>query len=212
MDEKRSLLNSYIPLVEFLSQVFGSYCEVVLHDVSEAQESIIAISENNLTGRKKGGTMSPVAQKVLELNRDQDYVINNMEKALQGKDIRSNTYFIKDSSGKMIGMLCVNLDISAPLALRKMLEDLIAIPGAASEPSSARSFSSNLEDYVRLLIDNALKDTAISPTRMTPKEKKAVIKQLNEKGVFRIKGGVSEVCRHLQISEATLYRYLKDIK
>ncbi len=211
MDEKRSILNSFIPIVEFLSQVFGSYCEVVLHDVTETQESIIAISENNLTGRKKGGTMSPVAQKVLELNQDQNYVINNMEKALQGKDIRSNTCFIKDSNGKMIGMLCVNLDISAPLAVRKMLDNLIAFP-AASEPSSAASFSSNLEDYVLLLINGALKDSAISPSRMTPEEKKAVIKQLNEKGVFRIKGGVSEVCLHLQISEATLYRYLKDIK
>ncbi len=211
MDEKRALLNSFIPLVDFLSRVFGSYCEIVLHDVTDTQESIIAISENNLTGRKKGGTMSPVAQKVLELNQDQDYVINNMEKALQGKDIRSNTYFIKDSSGKLIGMLCVNLDISAPLALRRMLDDLIAFQ-ADAEPSSTTSFSSNLEDYVLLLINEALQGTAISPARMTPKEKKAVIKQLNEKGVFRIKGGVSEVCLHLQISEATLYRYLKDIK
>ena len=208
MDEKRAILNSFIPLVEFLSQVLGSYCEIVLHDVTEAQESIIAISDKNMTGRKKGGTMSPVAQKVLELNQDQNYVINNMEKALQGKDIRSNTYFIKDSGGRMIGMLCVNIDISAPLALRKLLDDLIAFP-ADLEPSST---SSNLEDYVLLIINEALRYSAISPVRMTPDEKKAVIKQLNEKGVFRIKGGVSEVCLHLQISEATLYRYLKDIK
>jgi len=47
---------------------------------------------------------------------------------------------------------------------------------------------------------------------MNPGEKKQIIKELNEKGIFRIKGGIAEVCRHLQISEATLYRYLKDIK
>ncbi len=212
MDEKQAILHSYLPLVEFLSQVFGSYCEVVLHDVRDTHESIIAISRHNLTGRKKGGTMSPVAQKVLELNQGQDYIINNREKALQGKDIRSNTYFIKDPAGNMIGMLCINLDISAPLTLRKMLDQFMALPPDSAPLSPASASSSNLEDYVLLLIEEALAASPLAPSRMNAGEKKSIIKQLNEKGIFRIKGGAYEVCRHLQISEATLYRYLKAIK
>jgi len=210
-EEKSAILNAFMPLVEFLSNILGSFGEVVLHDVSKNQESILAISKNTLTGRKKGGVMSPVGKKALELHTNEDYIINNLEKALHGKDIRSNTYFIKDSSGEMIGMLCVNLDITAPLALQKMLNDMIG-PSAAKYKPGSPTPSSNIEDYVLDIINDSLHNSDIPPERMTPDEKKLVVKQLNQQGIFRIKGGVSELCRHLQISEATLYRYLKDIK
>lgn len=208
--EKELILNSYIPLVEFLSGVLGSSCEIVLHAVTDKQERIEAISDNNLTGRKKGSIMSPVGQKVLELNQDQNYILNNMEKALKGRDIRSNTFFIKDSSGEMIGMLCINFDISAPMILRKYLDEWIGQVSSGSIEDNLHS--AGIEEYVLALINETLKQTSIVPERMNPDEKKQIIKELNEKGIFRIKGGIAEVCRHLQISEATLYRYLKDIK
>ncbi len=208
--EKKLILNSYIPLVEFLSRVLGSSCEIVLHSVTDKQERIEAINDNNLTGRKKGSIMSPVGQKVLELNQDQNYILNNMEKALKGRDIRSNTFFIKDSSGEMIGMLCINFDISAPLILRKYLDEWIGQISSGSTEDNLHS--AGIEEYVLALINETLKQTSIAPERMNPDEKKQIIKELNEKGIFRIKGGIAEVCRHLQISEATLYRYLKDIK
>lgn len=208
--EKELILNSFIPLVEFLSRVLGSSCEIVLHHVSDDRERIVAISDNNLTGRKKGSLMSPVGQKRLQLHQGQDFIINNMEKALKGKDIRSNTFFIKDSSGELIGMLCINFDISAPLILRKYLDEFIG--QLSSDPLVPNLYSTGIEEYVLTLINETLKRIDIAPERMNPDEKKQIIKELNEKGIFRIKGGISEVCQHLQISEATLYRYLKDIK
>ncbi|MFP3381633.1 helix-turn-helix domain-containing protein, partial [Bacillus sp. SIMBA_069] len=39
-----------------------------------------------------------------------------------------------------------------------------------------------------------------------------VVKILNEKGAFLLKGGVSEVAKYLDVSEATIYRYLNKIK
>lgn len=211
IDEKRIILNSYIALVDFLSKVLGNYCEVVLHDVSDSRQSIIAISDNKLTGRRIGGTMSDIAQKVLELNQNSDYIINNAEKHFEGKDLRSNTFFIKNSAGELIGTLCVNFDISAPLAARKILDELI---GGLNNDSDFPNpeFNRSIEEYTLDLIKNVLEKSDIPPERMTPDEKKDIIRQLNEKGVFRIKGGVYDVSRYLDISEATIYRYLKEIK
>ena len=40
-------------------------------------------------------------------------------------------------------------------------------------------------------------------------EKKEVVDALNDRGVFLLKGVVSEVASRLDVSEQTIYRYLK---
>ena len=49
----RELIESYIPFAKFLSAVCGPTCEVVLHDLSDIEHSIIYI-ENSITDRKVG--------------------------------------------------------------------------------------------------------------------------------------------------------------
>jgi predicted transcriptional regulator YheO len=46
---------------------------------------------------------------------------------------------------------------------------------------------------------------------MTPDEKIAIVRTLNDKGVFLLKGAVAVVARHLAASEATVYRYLQRV-
>ena len=44
---------------------------------------------------------------------------------------------------------------------------------------------------------------------MTQEEKIAIVQELASQGVSSIKGGVAEIATKLQISESTVYRYLK---
>lgn len=46
------LLKSFSPLVDCIADLFGSYCEVVLHDLSDPEHSIIKIRIGHVTGRK----------------------------------------------------------------------------------------------------------------------------------------------------------------
>ncbi len=48
--------------------------------------------------------------------------------------------------------------------------------------------------------------------RMTMDEKKYIVKKLEEKGVFRLKGVVAEVADCLEVSDQTVYRYLKELE
>lgn len=47
----RELIESYIPFAKFLSAVCGPTCEVVLHDLSDIEHSIIISKTASLTGR-----------------------------------------------------------------------------------------------------------------------------------------------------------------
>jgi predicted transcriptional regulator YheO len=55
--EKEYLLNFVSRLGDALGQTFGKNCEIVVHDFSSPESSIIAITNGSLTGRKVGDTL-----------------------------------------------------------------------------------------------------------------------------------------------------------
>ena len=54
MSHINAYLKKYIPLVDFLAEVFGDDAEVVLQDVSDFNNSVISIRNNHISGRKLG--------------------------------------------------------------------------------------------------------------------------------------------------------------
>ncbi|MBT4874131.1 MAG: histidine kinase, partial [Desulfobacula sp.] len=45
------IIESYLPMVDFIANVYGKNCEVILHDLRKLENSIIAIRNNQVTGR-----------------------------------------------------------------------------------------------------------------------------------------------------------------
>jgi predicted transcriptional regulator YheO len=52
------LLKPMIPIVELLGKMLGSDYEIVLHDVSDGDTSIVALVNGNLTGRDINAPMT----------------------------------------------------------------------------------------------------------------------------------------------------------
>jgi len=72
----------------------------------------------------------------------------------------------------------------------------------------SEDFDTSIEDYAKYMIQNILAESNIPPERMNAEEKMEIVKRLDEKGVFLIKGSVTEVAKHLKTSDNTIYRYL----
>ena len=107
------ILQHYIKLTEFLGKALGPDYEVALHDLTRKDRSIIAIANNYISGREVG---APLTNMSLSILRDKsyehtDYHLHYYSINVNGKDLRSSTFFIKDS-GKLIGLLCINFDDS----------------------------------------------------------------------------------------------------
>ena len=47
--------------------------------------------------------------------------------------------------------------------------------------------------------------------RLNQQEKRDIVQKLQERGVFKLKGGIAFVAKHLSCSPATVYRYLGDL-
>ncbi|NJB69094.1 putative transcriptional regulator YheO [Desulfobaculum xiamenense] len=211
-------VEDYIPLVDFLGTFLGKDCEVVLHDTTRIESSVVAIANNHISGRRIG---SPLTDLGLSIIRERKYVGNHFimeynSRSRDGKRLHSATYFIKDADGELLGMMCLNMDVTKVCAARDILESIVSAGGFdfAQSPDvqpvhGEESFHENIEDLTENMVHSVISRYAIPPDRMTADEKTEIVAELNRKGVFLIKGSVAVVARHLEASEATIYRYMQ---
>ncbi|MCV6900685.1 PAS domain-containing protein, partial [Escherichia coli] len=54
MEHIKKLLESYIPLAKSTAKMFGPNCEVVIHDLTNPQASVMFTVNNHVTGREIG--------------------------------------------------------------------------------------------------------------------------------------------------------------
>jgi predicted transcriptional regulator YheO len=218
------IVRSYIPLVDFISEILGSNCEVVLHDLSNPEASIIAIRNGHLSGRKFGGPLTDFVLKVIKNRSYEDQSsITNYKATGHKRDFRSSSYFIKNFKGDIIGVLCVNIDVGPYIQVKAIMEALSRtepVSGRAkrtnkgngireeSEDRVEEKFFGSLDDMLDNMIREELELSNVVPSRMTVNEKVEVVYRLNEKGTFQLKGAVGKVAKAFGVSEPTVYRYL----
>ncbi len=220
-------VRQYMKLTEFLGKILGPDYEVVLHDLSDPDNSIVAIANGHISGR---GLDSPLPATAFQVLSDRsyetkDYKINYSSVAVGKKLLRSSTFYIKGDSGSIEGMLCINFDDQRYQALsnlvlklchpdafvdanfiynpEKMAIETVPQPEEADKlqlPATATPAEGALAQI--------LKRKGLSSGRLTQADKLEIVETLKNKGAFLVKGAVKEVADQLGCSQATIYRYL----
>ncbi|WP_035291496.1 PAS domain-containing protein [Clostridium sp. KNHs214] len=218
----RDKLKKYVPLVEFMGRVLGSNSEVVLHDINNPDNSIVAIANGHISGRTIGGPVTDLVLKILkdESYKDKNYICNYKGSSRDNKALKSSSYFIKDDNEKLIGMICINTDITDIIKVKDILDAFASIGEEDTKESIEQleeisvfeNLDKNAEDVISSIINSVMGEYSMPPERMSLEEKMQVVKKLNEKGVFLLKGGVSEVAKNLKASDTTIYRYINKLK
>lgn len=213
-------LKAYAKLVEFLGEALGDNVEIALHDLTTKEREIVALCNGQISGREIGAGLSNLAIHMLEEEQylKNDYVFNYKTVGADGKLLRSATYFIKaDDKAEPLGMLCINVDITdfdyIESTLKKILgiKEEVAVEFGRENPIEILSHS--LDETVDRYIKEALEEMGFPsyflPERLKVDEKIKVVKFLQDKGTFKVKGALVFVANRLGVSEPTVYRYLK---
>jgi len=117
--------------------------------------------------------------------------------------------FIRDRSGKVIGCVCVNLDLTELMIAQGAIERLCKIDeGERPKEVFARDISEVLNDY----LEWTLKQVDVPVQLMQKEQKLQVIESLERLGVFQIKGAVDIVAQALLSSRYTVYNYLEEVR
>lgn len=219
--EDRELIEKYIPMAKFISSILGDNCEVVIHDITSPNNSIIFIKNGNLTGRRIGGPLTNLVLNIIQNKsyKKRDFVANYKAEG-NFKTFRSASYFIKNKDGKIIGVICVNIDIEPYKEVKKLMDNLSFISNNPAnyeddkndDIKTQEQFYDNVDDLLHTMVCDTIREINISPDRMSAEEKLHVVKQLYDKGAFNLKGAVVELAKALKVSEPTIYRYLNKLK
>ena len=212
-----SSLQKYFGIADYIAAINGPSCEVIIHDISNLQNSIVYIVNGHITKRKAGGTITDYALDLIvnHQHRKRDSIVNYMGTTKDGRILRSSTYFIKDDGQELLGLLCVNIDITDLLRARDILNTAAAFPAdEAAEPStlSKEHFNLSVDEMVESIIDSAIIESGIPMEDSNAKQKKEFTRSLAARGVFKLKGAVGAVAKKLNVSSQSVYRYYKEIE
>jgi len=205
----QELISQYYPLVPFLAQLCGPGCEVLLHDLSLNNGTVVCIENGLHSGRYVGSPLTDFALQIINdrLYETQNFLTNYFGTA-KGKNFISSTFFIKNEE-RLIGLLCVNRDYGPLTAFEKafaILKEQYNLGGPINKVQETLDVS--VEILLENMINAAIQDSKIDPVRMSRKEKAAIIQHLADQGVLKMKGAITEISKQLAISVPTVYRYI----
>ena len=208
--ENSQLLETYKKIMVFISNIVAEDCEIVLHKVQGDTCIIEDIINPVITGRKKGQYTDALGIYHSEKHSSADYSNTRYYTSKKGNTIKANTFFIKNPQGELIGMMCVNMNVSDLVNAHNWITSFMDgfIPKSLE---SETTVIGTIEEYTFNTIDKVVAESNIETTRMSVDEKIDVLRVLDTKGVFRVKGTMGYISKRLNISEPTLYRYLKEL-
>lgn len=134
-----AIISSYMPLVDFLGKLIGPHCEVVLHDLTTPERSVVGIANGHISGREVGAPLTDFALRLIKENAHTalDF-LHEYEGALKsGRKVRSSTFFIKGDQNELLGLLCFNVDMSRLQGLHKELDTILSAYFTNGGPSPA---------------------------------------------------------------------------
>lgn len=216
-------LTPYLSVAELIARTFPD-AEVVVHDMAVPQHSVIYVANGSVTGRKVGQTFHHLIEKAVFAGNPEDGVVDNYFFKKDGRLIRSSSLLIRNEDNELIGALCINIDTTKASELLELAQSLLNGKSSQNKPVLGQAVSeaqtqelissSNKEDSVRSFVNNmidSMVNELVAEGKSSREDRLELIRFMDERGVFLVKGSLEYVAGKLGLSKVTLYGYLDEI-
>jgi predicted transcriptional regulator YheO len=199
--DREILFDQLKQIAQGLGETFAPFCEVVLHDLTDPKNAIVAI-HNNLSGRKSG---QPATELGLARIADPNYaqvISNYANKFADGRQAKSTSVGIKDASGEYVAALCLNVDLTLFQGLQSAIGQFVSVdaqngPRESLNPASA--------DAIRARVDQFAARRATTPRALNAEDRRTLLRELKDAGCMEVRRSSEIIAAHLGISRATVY-------
>lgn len=199
--EQQLLLAQVKQIAEGLAQTFAPFTEVVVHDLLDPAHAVLAV-HNNLSGRRVG---HPATELGLARIMDPAYeqiIANYPNQFADGRQAKSTSIGIKDTQGRYVAALCMNIDLTLFQGFQSAMNRFTAVEGSTPvqeslDPSGAEA--------IRARIDAFAAKMAATPRSLKPESRRALMKELKAAGLLEVRRAVDTIAAHLGVSRATVY-------
>jgi predicted transcriptional regulator YheO len=200
-------LGFFESLMKGVSTLFGNSCEIVLHDLSGGYDSTIVMIENgHVTGRKIGDCGSNLGLEVLRGTVEGGDKYGYISNSPGGNMLRSSSMYIRNTEGRVVGCLCINMDISRLMVAENAIRELTT----NDAPHEEEFFVNDVSDLLDLFLQKVLDEIGKPVAYMNREEKIRAIRYLDSKGAMLISKAGDRICNFFNISKFTLYSYLDE--
>ncbi len=212
MDTNHLIFETLKQMADGITATFGNTCEVAIHDLSSVTHSLVYIT-GNVTNRQIG---SPVTDAVIKEIVEHGSAVKDKYsfKTItdDGREIKSTTLFIRNDEEEVIAAFCINFDVTDYLNAIQALELFAGIKKNKESKRISEKFAFSIDNTVETLFEEAVKEIGKRPATMSTDEKIGLVKILERKGVFQIKGVINQVALQLGVTNFTVYNYLKKVR
>lgn len=201
METADAILDVLKQVLPGLAATFGRSCEIVLHDYRRGEQSVVAVA-GEATGRRVGGVTSEIGLRMLAKGDDARDNLNYVTRTNSGRTVKSSALPLRDAEGHVFGALCVNLDVTA---LRQVSDMLGELAGTTPASPPATTFTDDFDEVLEAMIRAEELALAKPVDSLTRQERLPLLKALDERGLFTVRGAAPRVAARLGISRASLY-------
>ncbi len=219
VSEGRRLLAILVGVAEAMRTLVSRETEIVVHDLSHPEASIIGIVNGHVSNRRPGQSIvdglsydvafdKVIGDKSSGPPNDIRIVANYRTQAADGRVMRSSSVIFWDDAGKPGAAMCINMDMTRLERLQNELADLFSSSPSVQEEQPDQP---HLNEVVNEIIATAIQSVDAPVSRMKKNEKMAVVARMHERGLFMLRGSADLVAKHLEITKFTIYNYLEEI-
>jgi predicted transcriptional regulator YheO len=213
------ILDSYKITIDGLAAYYGDAFEIVLHDLTDLDHSIIKIANGFHSGRTAGAPITDLALSMLEEIRKKhaqadpqsdeeiESHITYLSASKYGKPVRSTTMVIFGEKQRAIGLLCINLYLDSPIS--SLLHNF-------SFDSQGKfmneSFTADSDELIARALEKVKSDVNSDMTISASQRNKELVTLLYYQGIFKLKNAVHTISADLGISKNTVYMHIRALE
>ena len=203
-------LEKYFGIADMIQETNGGTCEVIVYDLTKPESIAVHVANGTVTGQKAGKSSDYFVKQVLSRNLENDHVSNCFFKTADEKAVKSSSALIRDQDGEVIGMICINIDITMLQGVNTMLMNYLNLKtessAATGEPDAPQNVMSVIDKLIVSVIGTA--DTrGLSRAKCVE-----LVHSMDEKGIFLVKGAMDKVAELMGVSRVTIYSYLDEAR
>jgi len=196
-------LSAYVPICDAIALLLQPQAEVVLHDL--ATETVAHIA-NPFSHREVG---EPSLLHEIDFRPDVALIGPYEKVNFDGRRLKSVSAVLHES-GRAVGVICINLDVTHLQSAIEMLTALTRVPPGAGQP--AVLFQEDWHERINQYVHAWTARNGVVIADLERAQKQQLVSELAADGAFGGKHAAAYVSRVLQMSRASVYNYLRAAK
>lgn len=203
-DTSNTLLAQHGACAAAISALLYPHAEVVLHDLATRH---IAGIWNAWSGRSVGSaSYLDEADGVFD---PREPVLGPYEKTAEdGRRIKSVTAILTGTRDRAVGLLCINLDVSALDTAMRVIAAFVAPQAARPEPL----FAHDWRERINTALHDWLRERGVALSALGRDERVALVAALDAQGLFQTRHAARHLAALIGASRASVYNYLADAR